>query len=197
MDLTKELQKFAKGQKILFVEDEESIRENIRDILELFYLEVDIAVDGLDGLEKFKEKEYNIVLSDITMPNMNGVDMIENIKKLDWKVSLAVFSANREIDYIIKLIDIGIDQFIPKPFEYEVFLERMLKISKKVYLERKLQELNDVKKEEKKRSKFSKNKTQTLKQEDIKEVEELDKKEDVTDRDIKVNMSLRNGTMRQ
>lgn len=63
--------------KILVIDDEKSIRNTMKDILEYEKNEVDSAEDGMTGLEKLKEKTYDLIFSDIKMPQMDGIEVLE------------------------------------------------------------------------------------------------------------------------
>ncbi len=66
---------------ILYVEDEDSIREMLRDVLKGDFKRFVIAKDGVEGLKKFKNSEFDIVITDIEMPNMDGMELAKEIKK--------------------------------------------------------------------------------------------------------------------
>ena len=68
--------------KILVIDDERSIRNTLKDILEYEKYNVDLAEDGIKGLEMVKQKEYDIILCDIKMPGMDGIEVLEQLTEL-------------------------------------------------------------------------------------------------------------------
>jgi len=125
--LLHELLKESDDLKILYVEDNSAVRENTLELLQLFFDHVDIAKDGVEGLEKYKafyndnHTFYDIVLTDINMPRMNGIEMIEHIKKLQERQDIIVISAHDEVSYLLKLIDLEVSNFILKPIDIQRF----------------------------------------------------------------------------
>lgn len=143
------LKKYSKDISILFVEDDADIRNEMKELLEEIFLDVNIAVDGKDGLEKYLEyfkknnTYYDLVLSDIKMPNMNGIELINAIYEQNSKQTVLVLSAHNESEYLMKLINIGIRQFILKPLEYKNFLDVIFKINRDIYFDKNQEEVNN------------------------------------------------------
>ncbi|MGB5964987.1 MAG: response regulator [Sulfurimonadaceae bacterium] len=112
---------------ILYVEDSEMVRESTCDILDEYFDNIDVAVNGEEGLQKYKEfyeahnTFYDIVITDINMPKMNGIEMLESIFKLHTRANVIVMSAHNEAEYLLKLINMGISNFILKPIEITMF----------------------------------------------------------------------------
>ncbi len=109
--------------KILFVEDEEKIRENIKDAIGEEFASFDTACDGLDGLNKFKELCPDIVITDISMPNLDGLDMANEIRKISLSVPIIILSAFSEKDKLFKAIDSSVSKYIVKPIDIDELLE--------------------------------------------------------------------------
>ena len=123
-----ELKNIAKDIVVLYVEDEESVREQTKMLFELFFKKVDIAVDGRDGLEKYKKGKYDIVFSDISMPNMDGLQMIEKIKEINPYQRVVIISAYNVSEYLLKAIELGVDGFLLKPINIDQFVIVVKKI---------------------------------------------------------------------
>lgn len=101
---------------ILFVEDNETSRNTISQFLqEQFFKNIYIAKDGLEGLQMYKKHKPHIVLTDLTMPRMDGLAMSEQIKALDADVPILLITSQFEKDITEKAIDIGIDSYLFKP----------------------------------------------------------------------------------
>jgi len=133
------LEEYGKKISVLFVEDDENIIKEMGFLLGDIFEKVDIAVDGKEGFFKYSENYkldknyYDLVITDIQMPNMNGIELIKNIYKLNDKQKVIVLSAHNEANYLMELVNIGISQFILKPIDYNNFLEVIYKISKNIY----------------------------------------------------------------
>jgi len=122
------LKKYGKDISILYAEDDELIREQTKIFLARFFSNIDVAEDGLIGLQKFKTKKYDLVISDINMPNMNGIEMIKAIRELIPEQIVLVTSAYNDSEYLMQLINLEVMRFISKPFENKPFLIVLYKI---------------------------------------------------------------------
>ena len=100
---------------LLYVEDGTEMQSIMKEILECEVKEFYQAYDGEEGLALYKEKQPDIILSDINMPKMTGLEMSEAIKKIDKNQHIVILSAFQEINLMQKAIDIGIDGYISKP----------------------------------------------------------------------------------
>ena len=116
-----ELKFFASSLNILIVEDDKELNESLKDLLETFFKAVDVSKDGLEALNKYKMNRYDIVLTDINMPKMNGIELAKEIRILNYEQCILVLSAYID-DFVIDLIDIGIQGLILKPFETNKFI---------------------------------------------------------------------------
>jgi len=110
---------------ILYVEDELETQEVIKEILKQACKEVFVASDGVEGLEIYKEKEPNIVLSDIVMPNMNGIEMCQKIKELNPNQHIALFTAYNAPEFKGDALALKIDSYIMKPFDDKQFFSAL------------------------------------------------------------------------
>jgi len=118
----KELQEAAQGITILYVEDDRELRQNTSRLLSSFFPVVDIAENGVDGLDKFKQGSYDLIITDINMPLMNGVKMVREIKKDKPRQIIIVISAHDEARYLLELINLGVEHFVLKPLDLSLFL---------------------------------------------------------------------------
>ncbi|SHO80857.1 hypothetical protein MNB_SV-15-507 [hydrothermal vent metagenome] len=105
---------------ILYVEDEEGIRNNVKRPLEYFSSKLFIACDGIEGLELYKKYNPDIVITDINMPHMNGLEMAEAIKKIKPKQYILITTAYNENKFLMDAIDMHIDSYILKPIDLEL-----------------------------------------------------------------------------
>lgn len=103
--------------KILVIDDEKSIRETLKEILEYEDHKVDAAEDGEVGLEQFKNNKYDIVLLDIKMPNKDGIEVLEDIFSVATDVPVIMISGHGNIDTAVESIKKGAYDFIEKPLD--------------------------------------------------------------------------------
>jgi DNA-binding response OmpR family regulator len=126
----KELLQYTKNLNLLFAEDHTELRENTSEILKNFFHRVDAVEDGNEALELYKEKKYDIVLTDIRMPNMDGIELTKRIYEIKPQQSVIVLSAHDDSKYLIPLINIGVSYFIKKPIDYQELIESFYKVAK-------------------------------------------------------------------
>ncbi len=113
------------SNKILFVEDEEDLTLIVADTLHGQGYEVITAVDGVDGLEKFKSEGADIVVADVMMPKMDGFTMAKEIRKLSPTVPLLFLTAKSTIDDVEQGFEIGANDYLKKPFELRELIVRI------------------------------------------------------------------------
>ena len=103
--------------KILVIDDEKSIRNSLKDVLEYEKHEVSLAEDGIQGLEMFKENPCEIVLCDIKMPKMDGMEVLDELMKLSDSTSVIMISGHGTIDTAVEAIKKGAFDYIEKPLD--------------------------------------------------------------------------------
>jgi len=132
---SQELIKNAKELKLLFAEDHEELKEATAEILSTFFQEVDSVSNGEEALELYTNKgasHYDIILTDIKMPKLNGVLLTEAIYKINPQQAIIVLSAHDESNYLLPLINLGIERFVKKPIDYQELIEVLTNTSKKI-----------------------------------------------------------------
>ncbi|NOR58297.1 MAG: response regulator, partial [Sulfurimonas sp.] len=130
---------YCKDLKILYVEDNQDARTFTLEMLKRFFQEIVVAEDGEDGLNKFKDDKFDIILTDINMPKMNGVDMIKEIKKIDKSIPTIILSAHNEEQFFLSGIKIGVDGYLLKPLDITQFVETLKKSVEKIHLQKKIE----------------------------------------------------------
>jgi len=100
---------------ILYVEDEKDIRHEMNEILSLDFKNVIIAENGQDGLKMYKEHNPDLVITDVQMPYMNGIDMSKSILEINKYAKIIIMTAFNENRYMTKAKEIGIKNYINKP----------------------------------------------------------------------------------
>lgn len=103
--------------KILVIDDERSIRNTLKDILEYEKYSVDLAEDGIKALEKVKTAEYDIILCDIKMPGMDGIEVLEKLQELIPDTPVVMISGHGNIDTAVESIKKGAFDYIEKPLD--------------------------------------------------------------------------------
>ncbi len=103
--------------KILVIDDEKAIRNSLKDILEYEKHEVTLAEDGKQGLKELEEKEFNIVLCDIKMPGIDGIEVLEKANKTGTDVRFIMISGHGTVDTAVDAIKKGAFDFIEKPLD--------------------------------------------------------------------------------
>ena len=103
--------------KILVIDDERSIRNTLKDILEYEKYEVELAEDGNKGLEKVKGAEFDIILCDIKMPGMDGIEVLEKLGEMASDTPVVMISGHGNIDTAVESIKKGAFDYIEKPLD--------------------------------------------------------------------------------
>lgn len=101
--------------RILIVDDESSIRKTLREILEFEKYEVNEAADGLDCLVKLKKHKYDVIIMDIKMPKMDGMEALERVQLLAPDTPVIMISGHANIDTAVEAVKVGAFDFISKP----------------------------------------------------------------------------------
>jgi two-component system chemotaxis response regulator CheY len=117
------------GNKVLVVDDAAFMRMMIKDILRKGgYEVVGEAEDGVKAVEKFKELRPDLVTMDITMPDMDGITAVKEIRKIDANAMIIMCSAMGQQAMVIDAIQAGAKDFVVKPFQPERVLEAARKV---------------------------------------------------------------------
>ena len=106
-----------KKYKILIVDDEETILELISDYLTQEGFSVETTTDPLDALEKVENGKVKIILTDIKMPKMDGITLLENIKKINGLVQVIIMTGYACLDNTVKCLEEGANDYLIKPFK--------------------------------------------------------------------------------
>ncbi len=130
----KTLHKFGKSLRILYVEDNTEARESTLDVLHDIFHDITVALDGIDGLEKFQSEHFDLVITDINMPKLNGIDMVEKIRDKDADVPILITSAYSDSGYFMETIKLGVEGYLLKPIDLEQFIDALTKALEKIKL---------------------------------------------------------------
>ncbi len=124
---------------ILYVEDEEDIRVNVIRPLGYFSRELFVACDGREGLELYEQHRPDIVITDIKMPNMDGMEMSKAIKEIDPRQHIIITTAHNESSFFIDAIDLSLDGYILKPVDFEIMEKKIDIIVEQINIKKELE----------------------------------------------------------
>jgi DNA-binding response OmpR family regulator len=117
--------------KILLVEDEPKTLQLIKEGLEQHQLEVDIAYDGLLGLTLAQRNYYDLIISDIILPELNGLQLCKKIREQNIATPILLLTAMSTPEDIVTGLDAGADDYLPKPFEFAVLMARVRALTRR------------------------------------------------------------------
>ena len=115
---------------VLIVENEGDGKKIVEQVMRDKFEKVITAQNGDEGLKKFKKYNPNMVITDVFMPIMNGLDMAKSIKEISKDTPIIVFSTNSEKETLLKAIDVGIDKYVLKPIDLDDFLVTLENVAK-------------------------------------------------------------------
>ncbi|MEO5356382.1 MAG: sigma 54-interacting transcriptional regulator [Nitrospirae bacterium YQR-1] len=130
---------YAKELTVLYVEDNNSIREDMTYVLGRFFSLVTTATNGKDAVDMYQLQKYDLIISDIRMPVMDGIEMTKEIKKINKEQVIIITSAHDEARYLLDLTNLGIDKFVMKPIDNKTFLKTVAQSCRHITYEREIQ----------------------------------------------------------
>ncbi|MAC83232.1 MAG: DNA-binding response regulator [Arcobacter sp.] len=110
---------------LLYAEDEVGIRENIADSLRYYVKEVYEANDGEEGYKLYLEKTPDIILSDIHMPNVNGIEFIKKVRQIDKNIPVVMITAHTDKEYLLEAVELHMEKYIVKPLDLDELFESL------------------------------------------------------------------------
>lgn len=135
MPKAKELHKFTQDLQALYVEDDDKLREETRALFEPLFRHVETARDGIEGLEKYNNDLYDLIITDINMPRMNGIEMVKHIRNINPEQKIVAISAHNEPDILISLIKAGVNSFILKPIIQQEVIDALYPVCRDAYIQ--------------------------------------------------------------
>ena len=100
--------------RVLIIEDEKETAKAVKEALELEDISADIALNGKEGLEKFRNESYDLILLDLKMPGLSGEDVLSEIRKEDPFIDVIIYTNYSNFPDVKKLVNIGIEGYINK-----------------------------------------------------------------------------------
>lgn len=132
-----------KNLRLLIVEDEQKLSKLLKDAINDFFSSVTIAKNGNEGIKKFKSVKPDIVITDIMMPNCDGLEMTQKIKELNSETPIIILSAHSDKDKLLKAIDLGINKYFIKPFDPEEVLDFLASLATKLEKKKRVELIDD------------------------------------------------------
>ncbi len=120
---------------VLYVEDDTETREELELILQGWFKNLYIAVDGQQGLALYHQHHPDIVISDIQMPKMNGLSMAADIRHHNQDQEIIILSAYNDVEYLFRALELGIKHYITKPISVERLLDKLVEINQQMSLQ--------------------------------------------------------------
>ncbi len=120
-----------KDLRVLLVEDEEELSTLLEDAIGEYFYSFSTASNGVEGLEKFERIQPDIVITDINMPYMDGIEMAKKLRSTNPELPIIILSAFSDKDYLLNAIDVQVIKYFIKPFDPEELLEYLEVISDK------------------------------------------------------------------
>ncbi len=111
--------------RILVVEDEETLASRIKGILESEQYHVEVAYDGLSGMDQALTEEYDLVILDVLLPRMNGIQALREIRKEGLTVPVLLLTVKNRVEDKVAGLDAGADDYLTKPFAIPELMARV------------------------------------------------------------------------
>jgi len=118
---------------VLYAEDDDGVRKNVAEMLTILFKKVYVACDGEEAYNLYLKNSPQIIMTDIKMPKLSGIELAKKIRKQDSEIQIIVISAYTEVDYMLDAIDLSLMRYIVKPItESKLFeaLEKFLHVQK-------------------------------------------------------------------
>lgn len=126
----------SKGMTLLYIEDDPQARDAANSLFSDFFDDVIVGFDGEDGARLFASNYHKIdlVITDITMPRMNGIEMIHAIRQINPDIAIIVLSAHNETSFLTQTIEAGVDGYLIKPLNVTLLIRSIGKVVEKLHL---------------------------------------------------------------
>ena len=116
------------NKRILLVEDDQNFGRILKDYLTINNYEVSLAVNGIEGFEKFNRSDFDLCILDIMMPFKDGLTLAKEIREVNELIPLIFLTAKNLKDDVLKGYKIGADDYLTKPFDSEILLAKIKSI---------------------------------------------------------------------
>lgn len=123
--MTKDHKHILQASTLLLVNDDLDLRKNLYKLLECYVGTIYEASDGIEALEQYDKYHPSFIITDIRMPNMNGLDLIKNIRSKDFDTPIVVFSAYTDTQYLLDAIKLNLIDYLVAPIVYDVLIKTL------------------------------------------------------------------------
>ena len=113
------------NKKVLCLEDEEAILKNICASLELFFAEVKGVTDGFDALELAMSGAYDVLVLDISVPNIDGLEIAKKVRAINQKIPIVILLSHVEQEYLWRAVELKITRYLAKPYDKKSFVKAL------------------------------------------------------------------------
>ena len=129
----KDILNITKNLKVLYVEDDESIKQTSVELFQNFFSNIKVAGDGVEALELYNSYKFDLIITDISMPRMNGIELIKLIREKNLSIPIIVYSALNNQTSITACIILNVEAYLLKPMVSKNFIEALEKVTLKNY----------------------------------------------------------------
>lgn len=131
-----------KQLRVLYVEDEETIRDSFANLLRRRVKELVTASNGEEGFRVFQEKKPDVVITDIRMPVMNGLEMAHKIREVS-RTPIIITTGHNDEEYLLEAIDVGVDKYVKKPVDFRHIETALFSIADNLLQQKTIAEKNN------------------------------------------------------
>ncbi len=141
-----ELRNQTESARVLYVEDDPISAHIMQKVLSELFKEVLFYTNGREGLDSYKnfKEKIDLIITDIAMPQMNGLEMVSEIKKIHPDVPVVIMSAHNDTDFFLKAIDLGVEFFLVKPLDISQVRVVLFKVMDKIRLRHELRKIREI-----------------------------------------------------
>lgn len=122
--------------KILIVEDEQILNDTINKSLKKSGYEVESAFDGIDAMEMIEIESYDLIILDLNLPHMDGMEILKNLRKKDEETKVLILSARSQIKDKVEGLDAGANDFLQKPFHLDELKARVRSLTRRNFIQK-------------------------------------------------------------
>jgi len=132
-----------KNLKVLYIDDEDNIRKSAVEYLSFYCDNIYQAEDGVSGLEAYEKHSPDIIITDIKMPKLNGIEMVKKIRQKDKKTKIIIATAFLETSYLLKAVELGLIKYLIKPITANKLLPVLKSCTEDIVEEKSVFKLGD------------------------------------------------------
>jgi YesN/AraC family two-component response regulator len=118
-ELIKTTLEFSQKLNVLYAEDDEVLLKATVPMFEQWFNNVRCCKDGQEAFDLFKNSEmkFDLIITDINMPNLSGLDFVEKVRQIDEDIKIIIISAHDDTENLLKSINLHVNDFLPKPYD--------------------------------------------------------------------------------